>query len=157
MRLFIGSCCWSHVRSLDWQALFSLREKRMREFLLRERVVVRTPSLINRRRLAEMYSNAWCTRSTIIFHHSANHIDLWRCRCRNPRRFWNPLMVYVLPCESITLHFFTFPSSLQKILKPGEGRRKGSLYEEDKEEGEKSRRSSSASSVAKLTEGKWRV
>jgi len=42
----------------------------------------------------------------------------------------------------------------EKILKPGEERRKGSLYEEDKEEGEKSRRSSSACSVAKLTEGR---
>ncbi|XP_044172154.1 IQ domain-containing protein E-like isoform X5 [Acropora millepora] len=42
----------------------------------------------------------------------------------------------------------------EKILKPGEEKRKGSLYEEDKEEGEKSRRSSSASSVAKLTEGR---
>ncbi|XP_044172152.1 trichohyalin-like isoform X3 [Acropora millepora] len=45
----------------------------------------------------------------------------------------------------------------EKILKPGEEKRKGSLYEEDKEEGEKSRRSSSASSVAKLTEGPGRV
>lgn len=62
-------------------------------------------------------------------------------------------MFDVLHCESLTLHFFTFPPSLQKILKPGEEKRKGSLYEEDKEEGEKSRRSSSASSVAKLTEG----
>ena len=157
MLVLIGSCYWSHFRSLDWHALFSFREKRMREFLLRERVVIGIPNLINRRRLAEMYSNACCTCSTIIFHHSANHIDLWRCRCHNRRRFWNPLMVYVLRCESITLHFFTFPSSLEKILKPGEERRKGSLYEEDKEEGEKSRRSSSACSVAKLTEGKWRV
>ena len=63
----------------------------MKEFLLRERVVVRTSNLINRRRLADcvqkMYLNACCTCSTIIFHHSANHLDLWRCRCRNHRRF----------------------------------------------------------------------
>jgi len=41
----------------------------------------------------EMYLNAGCTCSTILFPPSTNHIiDLWLCRCRCCRRFLNLLL-----------------------------------------------------------------
>ena len=63
------------------------------ELMLWTRVFVRTSNLkIARGHLAdylqEMYFNASCTCSTMIFPRAANHIiDFWRCRRLCRRRF----------------------------------------------------------------------
>jgi len=62
-----------------------MQRQRVKDLLLRARVVVRTSNVkISRRRLADyvkhLHQKAWRTSSTIIFLHSTNQIiDLGRC------------------------------------------------------------------------------
>ena len=69
-----------------------MQRQKMKDVLLRARVVVRTSNTkISRRHLADyvktLHQKA-CSTSTMIFPCSTNHIvDLWRCRCRVTREF----------------------------------------------------------------------
>ena len=68
----------------------------MKGLLPRACVAVRTSKMKISRRLTsyveKVHEKACCTRSTIIFLRSTNHIiDLWRCRCRCCRHFLNSL------------------------------------------------------------------
>ena len=74
------------------------RAERMKDLLLRARVVVRTSNMkISRRRLADfvktLHQKACRTCSTIIFFNSTNQIiDLWSCRSRYRRQMLNSLL-----------------------------------------------------------------
>ena len=76
---------------------------RVKDLLLRARVVVRTSNMkISRRRLADyvktLHQKACRTCSTIIFLHSTNQIiDLWRCRWRCRRQILNSLLFFICP------------------------------------------------------------
>ena len=90
LRLFHVDHVVQHTRialSLAWYERFSCKlRQRVKDLLLRARVVVRTSNMkISRRRLADyvktLHQKACRTCSTIIFHHSTNQIiDLKRCR-----------------------------------------------------------------------------
>ena len=83
--------------SLAWYERFFMERQRVKDLLLRTRVVVRTSNMkISRRRLADyvkiLHQKACRTCSTIIFLHSTNQIiDLWRCRWRCRRQILNSL------------------------------------------------------------------
>ena len=85
------------VLSLDWHKWFSSKRLRMKYLLMWARVLVRTSSIkISRRHLADfvkkLHQSACRSCSTIIFHHSINHIiDLWRFGHFCHRGFLNSL------------------------------------------------------------------
>ena len=71
-----------------------MTRQRVKDLLLRTRVVVRTSNVKISGRLANyvkiLHQKACCTCSTIVFLHSTNQIiDLWRCRWRCRRQILN--------------------------------------------------------------------
>ena len=75
-----------------------IQRQRMKDLLLRARVVLRTPKMkISRRHLPDyvktLHQKACRTCSTIIFLYSTNQIiDLWRCRWRCRRQILSSLV-----------------------------------------------------------------